>query len=53
MADGIEDEEYLEALIPVVKKAMDEFQPEILSMLGARILTARINSADYRSRRKD
>src|SRR5712664_3175942 len=39
MADGIEDEEYLEALIPVVKKAMDEFQPEILFYVGARILT--------------
>src|SRR5712664_1213254 len=34
MADRVEDEEYLEALAPSVKKAMDEFQPEILFYVG-------------------
>src|ERR1700674_764434 len=34
MADRVEDDEYLKALIPVVKKAMDEFQPEILFYVG-------------------
>jgi acetoin utilization deacetylase AcuC-like enzyme len=34
MADRVEDQEYLEALAPTVKKAMDEFQPEILFYVG-------------------
>jgi len=34
MADRVEDDEYLEALIPTVQKALDEFQPEILFYVG-------------------
>ena len=34
MDDGVEDEEYLNALIPAVQKALDEFQPEILFYVG-------------------
>lgn len=34
MADRVEDEEYLAALIPAVQKALDEFQPEILFYVG-------------------
>src|ERR1700719_5242836 len=34
MADRVEDDEYLEALIPAVQKAMNEFQPEILFYVG-------------------
>jgi len=52
MADRVEDDEYLEALIPAVKKAVDDFSRRFFSMWEARIPTARINSADYRSRRK-
>jgi len=34
MHDGVEDEEYLGALIPAVQKALDKFQPEILFYVG-------------------
>jgi acetoin utilization deacetylase AcuC-like enzyme len=34
MDDRVEDEEYLEALIPAVRKALDRFQPEILFYVG-------------------
>jgi acetoin utilization deacetylase AcuC-like enzyme len=34
MADRVEDDEYLEALIPVVQTALDEFQPEIVFYVG-------------------
>jgi len=34
MADRVDDEEYLDALIPAVQKALDEFQPEILFYVG-------------------
>jgi acetoin utilization deacetylase AcuC-like enzyme len=34
MADRVEDDEYLAALIPAVQKALDEFQPEILFYVG-------------------
>jgi acetoin utilization deacetylase AcuC-like enzyme len=34
MDDGVEDEEYLRALIPAVQKALDKFQPEILFYVG-------------------
>lgn len=34
MADGVEDEEYLAALIPAVQNAMDEFRPEIVFYVG-------------------
>jgi len=34
MADRVEDDEYLEALIPTVQKALDEFRPEILFYVG-------------------
>jgi len=34
MDDGVEDEEYLGALIPAVQKALDKFQPEILFYVG-------------------
>lgn len=34
MDDGVEDDEYLEALIPAVQKALDKFQPEILFYVG-------------------
>lgn len=34
MADRVDDEEYLEALIPTVQRALDEFQPDILFYVG-------------------
>lgn len=34
MDDGVEDEEYLGALIPAVQKALDQFQPDILFYVG-------------------
>lgn len=34
MDDGVEDEEYLGALIPAVKQALDEFKPDILFYVG-------------------
>src|ERR1700756_4497621 len=34
MADRIDDDEYLSALIPAVQKAMDEFKPEIVFYVG-------------------
>jgi acetoin utilization deacetylase AcuC-like enzyme len=34
MADHVDDDEYLGALIPAVQKALDEFQPEILFYVG-------------------
>jgi acetoin utilization deacetylase AcuC-like enzyme len=34
MADRVEDDEYLGALIPAVEAALDEFQPEILFYVG-------------------
>jgi acetoin utilization deacetylase AcuC-like enzyme len=34
MADRVDDEEYLGALIPEVQKALEEFQPEILFYVG-------------------
>ncbi|HTT33427.1 MAG TPA: histone deacetylase [Methylomirabilota bacterium] len=34
MDDQVEDEEYLEALLPAVRRALDEFQPEILFYVG-------------------
>jgi acetoin utilization deacetylase AcuC-like enzyme len=34
MADGIGDEEYLAALIPVVHRQLDEFQPDMLFYIG-------------------
>lgn len=34
LADGVEDDEYLGALIPAVQKAMDEFRPEIIFYVG-------------------
>jgi acetoin utilization deacetylase AcuC-like enzyme len=34
MDDGVEDEEYLGALIPAVEEALDKFQPEILFYVG-------------------
>jgi acetoin utilization deacetylase AcuC-like enzyme len=34
MADRVEDDEYVAALIPAVQKALDEFQPEILLYVG-------------------
>lgn len=34
MDDGVEDEEYLGALMPAVKRALDEFQPEMLFYVG-------------------
>jgi acetoin utilization deacetylase AcuC-like enzyme len=34
MDDRVEDEEYLEALIPAVQRALDEFRPEILFYVG-------------------
>jgi acetoin utilization deacetylase AcuC-like enzyme len=32
--DGVEDEEYLEALCPAVNKALDEFDPDMLFYVG-------------------
>jgi len=34
MDDGVEDEEYLRALIPAVQQALDKFQPEMLFYVG-------------------
>jgi acetoin utilization deacetylase AcuC-like enzyme len=34
MADRVEDDEYLGALIPAVQSALDEFQPQILFYVG-------------------
>lgn len=34
MADRVDDDEYLEALIPAVQSALDEFQPELLFYIG-------------------
>src|SRR6266403_6106373 len=34
LADRVDDDEYLGALIPAVQKALDEFQPEILCYVG-------------------
>src|SRR5882762_3225150 len=34
MADRVVDDEYLEALVPAVKKATDDFRPEILFYVG-------------------
>jgi acetoin utilization deacetylase AcuC-like enzyme len=34
MADRVEDDEYLEALIPALQKALEGFQPEILFYVG-------------------
>src|SRR5271165_4089039 len=34
MADRVEDDEYLGALIPAVQTALDEFQPELLFYIG-------------------
>jgi acetoin utilization deacetylase AcuC-like enzyme len=34
MADRVDDDEYLDSLIPAVHKALDEFQPEILFYVG-------------------
>lgn len=34
MADRVEDDEYLAALIPAVQSAMDEFRPEIVFYVG-------------------
>ena len=34
MADRVEDDEYLGALIPAVQAALDEFQPEMLFYIG-------------------
>jgi len=34
MADRVDDDEYLEALIPAVQKALDDFRPELLFYVG-------------------
>ena len=34
MADRVEDEEYLEALIPAIVKGLEEFQPEMVFYVG-------------------
>jgi acetoin utilization deacetylase AcuC-like enzyme len=34
MVDRVDDDEYLDALIPTVQKALDEFQPDILFYVG-------------------
>ena len=34
MADRVDDDEYLGALLPAVEKALDEFRPEILFYIG-------------------
>jgi acetoin utilization deacetylase AcuC-like enzyme len=34
MDDGVEDDEYLGTLLPAVKRALDEFQPEMVFYLG-------------------
>jgi acetoin utilization deacetylase AcuC-like enzyme len=34
MADRVDDDEYLEALLPAVQKALDDFRPELLFYVG-------------------
>jgi len=34
MADRVDDDEYLDALLPAVQKALDDFRPEILFYVG-------------------
>ena len=34
MDDGVEDEEYLDALMPAVKRSLDEFRPDMLFYVG-------------------
>src|ERR1700731_1567547 len=34
MADRVDDDEYLDALLPAVQKALDEFRPELLFYVG-------------------
>jgi acetoin utilization deacetylase AcuC-like enzyme len=34
MDDGVEDDEYLDALMPAVKRSLDEFQPDMLFYVG-------------------
>jgi acetoin utilization deacetylase AcuC-like enzyme len=34
MDDGVEDDEYLEALMPAVRRALDEFKPDMLFYVG-------------------
>jgi acetoin utilization deacetylase AcuC-like enzyme len=34
LADRVEDDEYLDILIPAVRKALDEFRPELLFYIG-------------------
>lgn len=34
MDDGVEDDEYLDALMPAVKRALNEFQPDMLFYVG-------------------
>jgi len=34
LEDGVEDDEYLAALLPAVKKSIEEFQPEMLFYVG-------------------
>jgi acetoin utilization deacetylase AcuC-like enzyme len=34
LEDGVEDEEYLAALLPAVKKSIEEFQPDMLFYVG-------------------
>ena len=34
MDDGVEDEEYLDALMPAVKRSLDEFRPDTLFYVG-------------------
>jgi acetoin utilization deacetylase AcuC-like enzyme len=34
MADRVDDDEYLDALVPAVQKALDDFRPELLFYVG-------------------
>lgn len=34
MEDGVEDQEYLEALLPALRRALDEFRPDMLFYVG-------------------
>jgi acetoin utilization deacetylase AcuC-like enzyme len=34
MADRVDDDEYLDALVPAVRKALDDFRPELLFYVG-------------------
>ena len=34
MADGVEDDEYLDALLPAVKDALEQFQPDMVFYVG-------------------